>query len=106
MVEQRTHKPLVASSILAPGTNFSVFHVYILLGASGRHYVGQTSDLAVRLKQHQQGHTHTTRRLGGEIKLVASRAFESRAEALGVERMLKSWKNPAKAIDWLCKASG
>ncbi len=78
-----------------------MFSVYILKGASGRHYIGQTSDMASRLAQHRAGHTHTTRRLGGDLVLVAHRGFDSRAEALRIERMLKAWKNPAKAIDFL-----
>ncbi|HWA27022.1 MAG TPA: GIY-YIG nuclease family protein [Lacunisphaera sp.] len=78
-----------------------MFHVYILRGASGRHYIGQTSDLPARLAQHLGGHTHTTRRLGGNVQLLASRAFATRAEAANAERMLKSWKNPAKALAWL-----
>ena len=83
-----------------------MFHVYILKGASGRHYIGQTSDLQARLVQHQQGHTYTTRRLGGEIILLASRAFETRSEALATERILKSWKNPKKAEEYLLRENG
>ncbi len=78
-----------------------MFTVYILRGASGRHYIGQTNDLPARLAQHRAGHTHTTRRLGGDLVLVAHRQFATRAEALQVERMLKSWKSPAKAIAYL-----
>jgi len=54
-----------------------------------------------RLAQHRNGHTHTTCRLGGEIQLIASREFGSRTEAISVERMLKRWKNPLKAVDYL-----
>jgi putative endonuclease len=97
---------LVASSILAPGTNFLVYTVYVLRGASGRHYIGQTSDLDLRLAQHRAGHTHTTKRLGGGIELIASRQFASRNEAVATERMLKAWKNPLKAIAYLRGESG
>lgn len=76
-------------------------YVYILRGASGRHYIGQTSDLDARLAQHRSGHTHTTARLGGEIELVAAKSFESRAHALAEEKRLKSWKNPTKVIAYL-----
>ncbi|RXK56298.1 GIY-YIG nuclease family protein [Oleiharenicola lentus] len=92
---------MVASSILAPGTNFLVYTVYVLRGASGRHYIGQTSDLSARLAQHRAGHTHTTKRMGGTIELIASREFASRTQAVAVERMLKAWKNPLKAIAYL-----
>lgn len=76
-------------------------YVYILKGANGRHYIGTTNDLERRLQQHRSGHTHTTKRLGGEIELVANAAFATRKEALSVERRLKRWKSPAKAIAFL-----
>lgn len=82
-----------------------MFTVYVLRGASGRHYIGQTNDLAVRLAQHRAGQTHTTRRLGGALELVANREFPTREEALQAERMLKRWKNPAKAMAFLSEAS-
>jgi putative endonuclease len=78
-----------------------MYSVYILRGRNGRHYIGQTSNLDARLNQHRTGHTYTTRRLGGEIELIASRSFSTRTEALKVERMLKSWKNPAKSVLFL-----
>lgn len=82
-----------------------MFTVYILKGASGRHYIGLTSDLAARFKQHCEGHTPTTRRLGGDPQIVASREFSTRTEAGSIERLLKSWKNPAKAIAFLVSRS-
>ena len=75
-----------------------MFTVYILRGASGRHYIGMTSQLASRFKQHCEGHTHTTRRLGGDLQIVVSHDYPTRADAAATERLLKSWKNPAKAI--------
>ncbi len=78
-----------------------MFFVYILRGDSGRHYIGQTNDLAARLAQHRSGHTHTTKRLGDHIEIVASRSFATRAEAVAVERKLKAWGKPALAIEYL-----
>ena len=101
MVEQRTHKPLVAGSIPAPGTNFQVYHVYMIRGSSDRHYIGQTSNLTARLIQHRNGQTHTTKRLGGNFELVASMEFSTREEAMSTERLLKSWKSPRKAAEFL-----
>ena len=60
-----------------------------------------TSDLPRRFAQHRRGHTHTTRRLGGELELLASRAYATRSEAAAVERKLKAWKNPLKARAFL-----
>ena len=119
MVEQRTHKPLVAGSIPASGTIFwvraevavtSLFAkngiampstVYLLRGSTGRCYIGCTDDVTVRLAQHQRGHTHTTVRLGLPVTVIAKKSFSTRLEALRVERKLKSWKSPAKVQAFL-----
>jgi putative endonuclease len=79
-------------------------HVYLLRGGNGRHYIGQTADLERRLEEHRRGKTHTTRRLGGELQLIASRGVPSREEAVALERRLKSWKDPAKVEAWLRSA--
>ena len=71
--------------------------VYILRGSAGRHYIGSTTDLPRRLWQHQQGLTHTTRRLG-ELVLVASVELPSLTEARTFERELKLKKNPQLAL--------
>ena len=76
----------------------AVAWVYILRGSSGRHYIGSTVNLERRLEEHRRGHTHTTKRLGGAIELVASRSFGSLNEARCVERLLKAKKNPLLAI--------
>ena len=73
----------------------------MLRGDSGRHYIGMTSDLGCRLEQHRNGQTHTTKRLGGDLQLVASKAYATRDEAAKIEKMLKSWKNPIKAQAFL-----
>jgi predicted GIY-YIG superfamily endonuclease len=72
--------------------------VYILRGASGRHYIGCTENLQRRIAEHHRGDNHTTRRLGGEVQLVATRGFDSMAQARAVEIALKRKKNPQLAI--------
>ena len=72
--------------------------VYILQGASGRHYIGSTPDLQARFAQHLRGHTATTKRLGGEVQIVAQREVTTLAEARQLERFLKAKKNPRLAI--------
>ncbi len=75
--------------------------VYILRGASGRHYIGSTTDLERRLLQHRSGLCHTTRRLGTTLELVAAFELEILAEARALERELKRQKNPQLAIQLL-----
>jgi predicted GIY-YIG superfamily endonuclease len=77
------------------------FFVYALKGSSGRHYIGVTSNLALRLQQHRNGQTHTSKRLGSTLEMIAAREFPTRAEAARIEKMLKAWKSPVKAIAFL-----
>ncbi len=75
--------------------------VYILRGESGRHYIGSTDNLDRRLREHAQGGTHTTHRLGGQLALIAAKELPSMAEARALERALKRKKNPNLAIHHL-----
>jgi len=72
--------------------------VYILRGSSGRHYIGSAVDLDARFAQHLRGHTHTTKRLGERIEIVASKEVATLSEARRIERELKAKKNPTVAI--------
>lgn len=72
--------------------------VYILHSASGRYYIGSTVDLDERMAQHHRGHTHTTRRLGGQLRIAAVLETETLAEARTLERELKRKKNPRVAL--------
>jgi predicted GIY-YIG superfamily endonuclease len=55
--------------------------VYMLRGASGRHYIGSTTHLGWRIEEHRRGHTHTTKRLGGEVEIVAALELPTLKEA-------------------------
>jgi predicted GIY-YIG superfamily endonuclease len=67
----------------------------------GRHYIGSTVDLDARIAQHRRGHTHTTKRLGENLELVASKSVGTLTEARKIERILKAKKNPQLAIHYL-----
>ena len=96
-VEQRPFKALVLGS--SPSRPILLMAwVYILRGESGRHYIGSTDDLRRRLAEHQRGGNHTTRRLGNEVELVASRQLLTMAEARALELKLKRKKNPQVAM--------
>jgi predicted GIY-YIG superfamily endonuclease len=73
----------------------------MLKGACGRHYIGSTSNLPQRLEAHRRGNTATTRRLGRPRQLVATKEFPAPTEARRIERMLKAWKTPARALTFL-----
>jgi predicted GIY-YIG superfamily endonuclease len=58
-------------------------------------------DLRARFVQHLRGHTHTTKRLGENIEVVASKQAATLNEARRIERTLKAKKNPKLAIYYL-----
>jgi predicted GIY-YIG superfamily endonuclease len=72
--------------------------ICILKGSSGRHYIGSAVDLDARLVQHRRGHTYTTKRLGENLELVASKEVATLDEARKIERTLKAKRNPRLAI--------
>ncbi|HSP41960.1 MAG TPA: GIY-YIG nuclease family protein [Luteolibacter sp.] len=78
-------------------TELIMAFVYMLKGQNGRHYLGATEDLEARIKRHQSGMVHSTRRLGLPLDLIAFREYPVMSEALAIEKMLKGWKNPTKA---------
>ncbi len=80
-----------------------MFYTYILQSQStGRLYIGQTSDLETRLAQHNEGLTPSTRGKG-PWELIFSCGFETRLEAIRLERKLKSWKNRDRIMDYIRK---
>ena len=69
--------------------------VYILKNPAGKFYIGQTDDLAARLRNHNR-----TDRIGGKFSrkngpwtLVWSEAHPNRASAMRRERQIKAMKS-------------
>ena len=73
------------------GVSIMTGYVYILEDASGKFYVGSTSDVKRRLKQHNNGHTQTTSRMIAS-KLVLAQEYPSLAIARKVEQKVKKLK--------------
>lgn len=68
-----------------------LFTVYVLQHSiSGKLYKGQTADVVKRIKEHNQGHTKSTRTSAGEWRLVYSEEYKTREEALKREKYFKS----------------
>ena len=87
---RRINPPRPAGWHAEPGR----FWVYVLENENGgTTYVGQTNDLAGRLRQHNDpANTRSlyTKRTAGPCRLVYSEECESRREAMARERFLKS----------------
>ena len=77
--------------------------VYMLRGTAGRFYIGSTTDLERRLRQHRQGHTPSTRRLGYPLELIESLEMATLEAARQLEREMKRKKNPRLALFLLQK---
>jgi len=66
--------------------------IYILrFKKSGKFYIGSTSDIKRRIRQHKRKHTATTRRLG-DFEVVFVKEINSLEKARWAERKIKSWK--------------
>ena len=70
-----------------------MFYVYILKNNdTDRYYIGSTSNLERRLKEHSKGKTRTTRILGTN-ELVYTEVYKTEKEARDREKKLKSYKS-------------
>jgi putative endonuclease len=67
-----------------------MFFVYVLKSeVDGRYYKGLTKNLEKRLKEHNSGHTKSTKAFR-PWKMIFSKEFEERIEARKFEKYLKS----------------
>ena len=63
------------------------YYVYVLRNENGNYYIGFSSDLKTRIKDHQRGHTRTTK--NHVYQLIYYEAYRNKADALGREKFLK-----------------
>jgi predicted GIY-YIG superfamily endonuclease len=72
--------------------------VYVLRNPDGKIYIGQTANMAIRLRQHNDPDhklTRTTKRFRGPWTVVHSEELPSGSAALARERALKSGQGRA-----------
>ena len=70
-----------------------MFYTYILQSEStNKLYIGQTNNLEARINRHNSNKNFTTKNKG-PWKLIYSKEFESRSEAMIYEKKLKMIKN-------------
>jgi putative endonuclease len=76
-----------------------MYYTYILISEStGKLYVGQTNNLEARINRHNSGKNFTTKNKG-PWKLLFSREFMTRSEAMIYEKTLKSFKSKKYLIN-------
>lgn len=69
-----------------------MFFVYVLQSeTTGKYYIGQTNNLEQRLLRHNI-HPDSYTQNRGPWKVLYSEAYETRAEAMGREKEIKSYK--------------
>jgi len=78
-----------------------MFYTYIIESETTKKlYIGQTNDIDDRLHRHNSNQNLATKNRG-PWRLLFFKQFNSRAEAVQLERKLKAWKNPAKVRQWI-----
>ncbi|MBU4284852.1 GIY-YIG nuclease family protein [Patescibacteria group bacterium] len=66
-------------------------YVYILKDENNKFYIGSTSNLIRRIKQHDHGYTQTTNRMENPV-LVFSQEYANLKTARWIEQRLKKLK--------------
>ena len=79
------------------GLTPTMFHVYIVRCADRSYYTGMTSDLGLRIAEHEQGldpkaYTYPRR----PLVVVWTQEFASHDEAFRCERQIKGWRRSKK----------
>ena len=77
------------------------FYTYILESeATGMLYIGQTCDVSKRLHRHNEGRSRYTKGRG-PWELLHFISFDSRTDAILLEKKLKGYKNPKRVKEWI-----
>lgn len=71
-------------------------YTYILECANGEYYVGSTTDMESRLREHQAGQGGYFTRTHLPVKLVYTEEFPSIEQAFKRERQLHGWSRAKK----------
>jgi predicted GIY-YIG superfamily endonuclease len=82
-----------------------IYVVYVLRRADGSLYVGHTSELSVRLQQHEDGIGSQFTSLPRPVTLVYSESHESKATACAREKQIKRWTRQKKEALIAAKAN-
>ncbi|MFH1652993.1 MAG: GIY-YIG nuclease family protein [Pseudomonadota bacterium] len=70
--------------------------VYILQCSDNSYYIGYTTNLEQRIKEHNQGSGGHNTRIKRPVKLLHHEKFENKMDALKRESQLKRWSRAKK----------
>jgi putative endonuclease len=77
------------------------FYTYILQSeTSGMLYIGSTNNIEGRIERHNHNRNQFTKNKG-PWKLIYSHEFETRSEAIHLEKFLKEMKNKERVVKWI-----
>ncbi|NOS85373.1 MAG: GIY-YIG nuclease family protein [Ignavibacteria bacterium] len=77
------------------------YYTYIIQSESTKRlYIGQTNNIHNRLLQHNSDISPSTKNKG-PWKILFAKGFESRTEAILLEKKLKSFKNKQRVLRWI-----
>ena len=80
-----------------------MFFVYILESQkNGKFYIGQTNNLELRIKRHNMGRVLSTKS-GVPWQLIFQNEYQTRKEAINIERKLKGLKKRDLIIEFASK---
>ena len=79
-----------------------VYFVYVLCNTEGRLYIGQTSDLELRLRRHNEGKVFWTKGRG-PWQLIHSEGLITRSAAMMQEKKLKGLKSKKALLDYIAQ---
>ena len=68
-----------------------MYYTYILKSEKGKLYIGSSSNLTRRLKEHKAGKSWTTKRMAN-VELIFYEAFKDKRDALRREKYFKTTK--------------
>ncbi|KAA3639116.1 MAG: GIY-YIG nuclease family protein [Bacteroidetes bacterium] len=78
-----------------------MFFTYVIQSLkTNQIYIGQTNDLEDRLLRHNSNRNKWTKNKG-PWSIIFSKSFETRSEAVRLERKLKAFKSRERVISWI-----
>ncbi len=76
-----------------------MYFVYVLLCSDKSLYTGFTTDLEQRVRVHNEGNGSKYVRSRLPAKLIYSKRFKTKSEALKREHQIKSWSRAKKIVN-------